>query len=118
MTAEKFIQSFESHRPEDRGFCRLSSISTENDSTTNNIGFWFEIIRTDGKVMLLTVQSDYCGRKPFRKTFVICGKAQLETFVDKLRLRAQDELSSFLFCPNRYKGYIHSESLCRCKKDV
>jgi len=96
MTAEKFIQSFESYQTGDKGFCRLASISTEKDNINHIIGFWYEIIKNDGKLMVLTVQLNYNTKKPFDNTSFIGGESQLEDFIDQLRLIVQDQLYSFL----------------------
>jgi len=43
MTAEKFIQSFESHQAGDKGYCRLAIMSTRD--AIYDPGFWYEDIR-------------------------------------------------------------------------
>jgi len=96
MTAEKFIQSFESYQIGDKGFCRLASISTDKDNIVYVVGFWFEIIKNDGKVMVLTAQLNSNTRKLYRNTFFIGGELQLESFIDHLRLKAQDQLCSMM----------------------
>jgi len=98
MIVEKFIQSFESYQTGDKGFCRLASISTEKDDIDYVIGFWYEIIRNDGNLLVLTVQLNSCPKKPYRNTFFIGRESQLETFIDQLRLKAQDQIHSLLFC--------------------
>ena len=109
MTAENFIQSFGSHRTGDKGYCRLATISTESDFTKYDIGFWFEILRNNGNAMLLTIQSDPCTKKQYRKTMLIHGVMQMRAFIEELRKKAQDDLHSFLLRPERYKGYIQLE---------
>ena len=96
MTAEKFIQSFESYQTGDKGFCRLASISTEKENIMYIIGFWFEIIKSDGKIMVLTVQLNSTAKESYRNTFFIGGESQLETFIDNLRLKAQERIYTFL----------------------
>jgi len=101
MTVEKFIKSFESYQTGDKGFCRLASISAEKDDVVYIIGFWFEIVKNDGRLMVLTAQlnSNTTGTmKPYKNTFFIGGETQLEIFLDHLRLKVQDQLYSFMSC--------------------
>jgi len=98
MIVEKFIQSFESYQTGDKGFCRLASISTEKENTDYVIGFWYEIIRNDGKMLVLTVQLSTYPKMPYKNTVFIGRESQLESFVDQLRLKAQDQIHSLLFC--------------------
>jgi len=111
MTTDKFIKSYKSYNTGDTGFCRLASISAKNDNKINVIGFWYKIIRNNGKVMAITVQSDSRTKRPYRKTLLINGVSDLKFIIDDLRQNVQDDLSSFLRCPDRYKGYIQLEAL-------
>jgi len=101
MTAENFIQSFHSHRMGDKGFCRLATIS--NQHVMYDLGFWFEIEKRNEDAMIMTAQSDSGTWKPYRQTFFINGVSQLETLIDKLRQRSQDDLHKFLRQPERYR---------------
>jgi len=106
MTAEKFIQSFYSHRTGDKGYCRLATVSTEYGNFGYDVGFWFEILRSNGSAMLLSVKSESRTRQPYTKTILIKGIMQMRAFIDKLREKAQDELYSFLLRPELYKDNV------------
>jgi len=98
MTVERFIGSFGSHQIGDNGYCRLASISAEEDNMIYVVGFWYKIIRNNGKEMVLAVQLNTSTKKSYRNTFFIGGISHLEVLIDDLRLKAQDHLCSFLPC--------------------
>jgi len=95
MTADKFIQSYGYHKAGDKGFCKLVSVSTENDNVIYDIGLWFEIIRNNGKALVLRIQSNSITKKPYRNTLLIDGKSQLAVFIGNLRRKVLEQ-----FCPS------------------
>ena len=103
MTAEKFIQSFNSHETGDKGFCRLAIMSVQN--TNYELGFWFEIEMRDEDAIIFTAKSDSCTKRPYNKTFFISGASRMETLMDKLRQKAQDDLHIFLRHSERHNSY-------------
>ena len=111
MTADKFIQSFDSYRTGDKGYCRLATVSTENDNFKYDVGFWFEILRSNGRLVLLTVHSDFFTRRPYKKTILIQGARQMRFLIDKLREKAQNEVYTFLLRPDLYQCGIRLKSV-------
>jgi len=109
MTAEKFTQSFGCHKAGDKGFCRLATISTENNNNIYKLGFWFEILRNNGNVMLLRIQQDFCTKKLYRETLLINRASQLHVLIDDLRQKTQNELNVFLRYSERFKTYNQLE---------
>ena len=108
MTADKFIQSFDTHKTGDKGFCRLASMSTSN--ANYELGFWFEIIKNNGKAILFTVQLNSSTKEsPDKKTILINEASQLKVFFEKVRQRAHDELRALLLCPDYDQSRIELE---------
>ena len=98
VTVDKFIKSFESYQKGDSGYCRLASISAEKDNNIHIIGFWYEIIKSNGKEIVLAVQLNTSTKKSYKNTFFIGGVPHLEIFIDDLRLKVQDHLCAILPC--------------------
>jgi len=98
MTADKFIQSFGTHKTGDKGFCKLASMSTNHAMC--DFGFWFEIIRNNGNVLVLSIQYTSYSKKQFRKTLLLNGLSQVMIFVDDIRQKAQDELCKYMLRPS------------------
>jgi len=96
MTVEKFIQSVNKYQPGSLGFCKLASVSPRDSNIVYNFGFWFEVIKTNGTVVL-SVQNNSLKNNEPQKTIVIAAEKQLHDFTEDMRQRAVDELSSFLF---------------------
>ena len=99
MTEEKFIQSFGYHKAGDKGYCRLASFSTKKDKIIYDLGFWFEIIRKNGNVLILSVQLKSLIKETNRNTILFNGKSHLENFIEDLRQKTQDEVCSFFSFP-------------------
>lgn len=119
MIPDTFVGSYDSHKKGDKGFCKLASVSSKKNNIIYDIGFWFEIIRSNGSVLTLSVQSCPC-KKAYKNMVFIDEKSQLEVFIEDLRLQMQDELSSFLPCPDDDNKNIEIESgrhkICLCKE--
>jgi len=95
MTVDRFIRSVTTYQTGDNGYCRLASISTEKNRVIYVIGFWYEIIKNNGKEMVLSAQLNTNTKKSYRNTFFIGEISNLEFFVDDLRLKAQDHIWAY-----------------------
>ena len=95
MTPNKFIRSFGSFQTGEDGYCRLASVSTKKENSTNLIGFWFEIIQNHRGIAVLRVQLNHNTMKLYGQTFLINEESELVVIMDDLRLKAQ-KICSFL----------------------
>ena len=92
MTPEKFVKTIKSCRTGHKGFCKFASIESKN--VIYNLGFWFEIVMNNGKVIVITVHSNFWTVFQNRKTIIFNEVSQLTEFIDNERQKAQDEISS------------------------
>jgi len=98
MTAENFVQSFVSHKTGDKGYCRLASISAEKNIIIYDIGFWFEVLRSDKGSLILTIESNFFTDSRYKNTLSIEKKSQLEVLIGNLRQMVQNQLCLFFPC--------------------
>ena len=94
ITPEICIESFESFRKGDRKFCRLASISDEENNDKIDLGFWIEVVGNDRYLALMICYKSFANSVPLEIKFF--RKKQLENFVEQARLYISSELENKL----------------------
>ena len=95
ITPKDCIESFASYRKGDRKFCRLASISDQDDDFKKNLGFWIEVVSNDSFLALLIRFESFTRCKPAQIKFF--RKKQLEDFVEEARQYISSDLEK-VFC--------------------
>ena len=93
ITPSKFYQKINNYQKGDKGFIKFASVSNKDSNVI--IGFWFQIIRNDWKIVLSVRYKSLSGDQPVQ-TIVIAGEEKLRKFLENSRQWAQNELSSLL----------------------
>jgi hypothetical protein len=114
MTPYVFTKSLDSFNTGDIGFCEVASISTGDDHTTDNIGFWFEVIENEQQPVLSVKMDSFTIDRPVT-AIVIAGKDHLLTYIKNVRRWAEYELMSYFSLCNlshrslRLEHFSHSQ---------
>jgi len=78
----------------------------DTKKTAYELGFWFEILRSNDRVTFLTVETNSWIRiYPDRMTYVINELSQLDGVLDNIRQNVQDELDSILYHSDYVTNY-------------
>ena len=94
ITPKDCIASFESYRKGDRKFCRLASISDQDDDYRRNLGFWIEVIRNDNILIALVRFESFTRCIPAQIKFF--KKTQLEDFMEEARQYISSDLEKIV----------------------
>jgi hypothetical protein len=94
ITPKKCIESFESYRKGDKGFCRLASIANDGDENNRNLGFWFEVLKND-HILVLSVRYQSLKRS-IPQELRFSGKKCLENFVEETRQSISEDLEQIM----------------------
>ena len=91
-TPEVLVNSFELYQKGDKGFCKLASVSDE-DTCEKNFGFWFEVIRNEG-ILVVSIRYESLTKMPAQLKFF--RQKQLEDFLDEARQLISSDLEKII----------------------
>jgi hypothetical protein len=94
FTPKKCIESFKSYRKGDKDFCKLASISDQDDDYNKSLGFWFEVLRNDNILVFSVRFESFTRGTPIKLKFF--GKQRLEEFIEEARQYISEELEKML----------------------
>ena len=93
ITPEILVNSFETYRKGDKKFCKLASVSDQEDVYHMNLGFWIEVIRNDS-ILVALVRFESFSKIPSQVKFF--RKKQLENFLEEARQYISSDLEKIV----------------------